>query len=239
MLNFIKKLRSKSKDSFGDVRWKYDKERDSKAPVLSWFFTLPKGSKILEGGSGVGNYMVSLSKMGHHVYGIEIDPERVKIARGYLKEYAIDPTRAKVGDLLKIPYPDNSFDAVFCHGVIEHIEDSEKAVKEIARVLKKGGHAMISVPNRYTSFTLSKIILQSIDKIFKTKLWNVGYEKSFPPRVFGAMIQRNLEIIDFRRRPVQQGSTFPLYGKILRALDLPFQLLNVDGGWLYTWSRKR
>jgi len=238
MLNIIRKLKNKSKKSFGDTSWKHDPERDKRALVLSWFYKLPKNSKILEAGCGIGNYVISLSKMRHDTVGIEIDPERVDIAKKNMKKFGISDEKILQGDLSNLPFKDGEFDAIFCHGVIEHIADSERAVKEMARVLKKDGYAMISVPNRYTSFTLSKISLQAIDKITGSKFWNVGFEKSFPQWKFKKMIERHMEIKDFVKREVQPGITFPLYGKILKILDKPLWIVGIGGGWLYSWSQK-
>ncbi len=238
MLKAIEKLRKKSKESFGDSIWEYDSEKDRKSFVLEWFRKLPKNSKVLEAGCGTGNYVVSLTKIGHRVIGIEIDYERVKIAKDYMKKYNLNPRNIVIGNLTKLPFKNNGFYAIFCHGVVEHIKDSEAAVREMARVLKKGGYAMISAPNRYTSFTLSKLILQLIDKIFGTKLWNVGYEKSFSQWKFKKMLSKYLKIIEFRKREVQLGTTFPLYGKILRTIDKPLWIIGIGGGWLYSWCRK-
>ncbi|OIO80974.1 hypothetical protein AUJ84_02035 [Candidatus Pacearchaeota archaeon CG1_02_32_132] len=238
MSELIKKIKSKSKDSFGDTKWVYNPKNDKKSMILNWFSKLPKGSKILEAGCGAGNYVVSLAKLGHKPIGLEIDGERVKIAKKYMEEYGLSKNIIFEGNLTKIPFKDEEFDAIFCHGVIEHIPDSEAAVREMTRVLKKGGYAMISVPNRYTSFTISKVLLQTVDNIFKTKLWNVGYEKSFPQWRFKKMLSRHLKIVEFRKREVQPGTTFPIYGKILRALDKPLWILGIGGGWLYAWCRK-
>jgi len=238
MLNIIKRLKEKNRDSFGDTTWGYNPERDKKSIALSWFFKLPKKSKILEAGCGVGNYVFSLFKMGHNPIGVEIDKKRVEMAKKYLKEYHLNPNKIIQGDLTNLPFKNEQFDAVFCHGVIEHIKDSELAVKEMARVLKKGGHAMISVPNRYTWFTLSKLLLMGIDKIFKTRLWVCGYEKSFAQWKFKKLIKKYFEIEDFKKREYQPGITFPLYGKILRILDKPFWILGFGGMWLHAWCKK-
>src|SRR5207248_8738231 len=50
------------------------------------------------------------------------------------------------GDLLALPFPDDSFDKVIASEVLEHIPADERAMAEIARVLKPGGHAAITVP---------------------------------------------------------------------------------------------
>lgn len=49
-------------------------------------------------------------------------------------------------DITQIPYPDSYFDLIICNHVLEHIPEDGKAIKELYRVLKKGGKAIIQVP---------------------------------------------------------------------------------------------
>jgi ubiquinone/menaquinone biosynthesis C-methylase UbiE len=49
-------------------------------------------------------------------------------------------------DITNIQYPDESFDLLYCSHVLEHVNDDKKAIKEIYRVLKVGGTAVIMVP---------------------------------------------------------------------------------------------
>lgn len=51
-------------------------------------------------------------------------------------------------DITKIPYPDASFDAIYCSHVLEHVPDDRKAMRELRRVLRPGGWALILVPVR-------------------------------------------------------------------------------------------
>ena len=50
------------------------------------------------------------------------------------------------GDLLALPFSDDSLDAVICNGVLEHVKKPEKAVNEIRRVLKNGAVAYVELP---------------------------------------------------------------------------------------------
>lgn len=54
--------------------------------------------------------------------------------------------RAEVGDALRLPYADNSFDVVLMSEILEHIPSDEAAIAEMARVLRPGGVAAVTVP---------------------------------------------------------------------------------------------
>lgn len=51
------------------------------------------------------------------------------------------------GSVLEVPLPDDSFDVVQCTQVLEHLVEHERAAAELVRVLKPGGHAIITVPH--------------------------------------------------------------------------------------------
>ena len=50
------------------------------------------------------------------------------------------------GDILAMPFKNEEFDTIFCFEVLEHVKNPFKAISEISRVIKKGGHAFISTP---------------------------------------------------------------------------------------------
>ncbi len=59
----------------------------------------------------------------------------------------IDPARAMVQmDITDIQYPDNTFDIVHCSHVLEHVPDDIQAMRQLHRVLKHGGCAIVAVP---------------------------------------------------------------------------------------------
>lgn len=49
-------------------------------------------------------------------------------------------------DICNLPFKDNEFDVIFCNHVLEHIPDDTKAMQELYRVLKKGGIAILQIP---------------------------------------------------------------------------------------------
>lgn len=54
-----------------------------------------------------------------------------------------------IGDIHNLPFPDQSVDAVICIAVLEHVEEPQKAVKEILRALKKDGYCFLYIPFLY------------------------------------------------------------------------------------------
>jgi SAM-dependent methyltransferase len=91
-----------------------------------------------------------------------------------------------VADVRDLPFADSSFDAIYSMGTIEHFDETERAVQEIARVLKPGGRAIIGVPNRHDPFL--RPALAAIMQAFG--LYAYGLEKSYSRRALREMIER-------------------------------------------------
>ena len=70
------------------------------------------------------------------------DPSLNYITSDFLGEFEAD----KKYDITSIDEDDNSFDLIICYHVLEHIEDDQKAMNELYRVLKKGGSCIIQTP---------------------------------------------------------------------------------------------
>ncbi|HSM70713.1 MAG TPA: class I SAM-dependent methyltransferase, partial [Anaerolineales bacterium] len=96
---------------------------------------------ILENGCGVGMYVEHLSPFGGTVIGLEYDFERAAEARINSPQIL-----NAAGEFL--PLPSSSFDLILSHEVIEHVQDDRAAIREMIRILKPGGRAVIFCPNR-------------------------------------------------------------------------------------------
>jgi len=99
-------------------------------------------TKVLDAGCGdgeLGKMLKDFKKVD--VYGVDISRKGVEIAKK-------KGLRGKVADISKkIPYADNSFDLVFASEAIEHVMNPDVFLKEIRRVVKPGGHILITTPN--------------------------------------------------------------------------------------------
>ncbi len=128
--------------------WRAGQERRL-AMILRWGRPAQEGTfaRALVDGCGVGMYVRALLPHSQEVHGIDIEPEHLAIARANVPQgrFAL-----ALGE--QLPYPDNSFDLVLSHEVLEHVYDDHLASAEIARVLAPGGRALIFAPNRLYPF---------------------------------------------------------------------------------------
>lgn len=101
-----------------------------------------RGRKALDVGCGDGaRYGARVRASGVEFHGVDISEVAVASAR----ERGIDARIASLADPL--PYANASFDVVICLEVLEHLVNPAIVTREIARVLKHGGFALLSVPN--------------------------------------------------------------------------------------------
>ena len=107
------------------------------------------GSDVLEIGCGPGLDLMRFAKGGARVTGVDVAETAVDLARGY---FAVSgqPGQLLVADGAALPFRDESFDLVYCHGVLAFAGDPAAIVNEARRVLRPGGRAVLMVYNRHS-----------------------------------------------------------------------------------------
>lgn len=124
------------------------------------------------------------SERGARAYGVDISHPIVTQAHRAFDQ-AGTSLRSALGDVRELPFGDASFDAIYSMGTIEHFDETERAVAEIARVLKPGGRAIVGVPNRYDPF-LRPLWAAALQRV---GLYGYGYEKSYSRRALRQMLE--------------------------------------------------
>lgn len=99
-------------------------------------------------GRGIGAEVIVKQFGAEKVIATDIDPEQIERAKRNLKSTYTDRIEFKIADAMALNEPDSKFDAVFSFGVLHHMEDWKKAVKEVSRVLKSGGEFFFEEPFR-------------------------------------------------------------------------------------------
>lgn len=110
-------------------------------------FAGTKGLKVLEIGCGLGTDGAQFAKAGADYTGIDLTDAAVDLAR---RRFAVTnlPGKFKTADAENLDFENESFDLVYSHGVLHHTPDTARAVKEIHRVLRPGGRAVVMLYHR-------------------------------------------------------------------------------------------
>lgn len=104
--------------------------------VLAALLPLPRG-RLLDVPAGEGALAAAAASAGFEVVAADVAPER----------YRADRTCERVDLDAPLPWPDASFDVVVCAEGIEHVENHFATFRELTRVLRPGGHLVLSTPN--------------------------------------------------------------------------------------------
>jgi len=110
-------------------------------------FAATRGLRVLEIGCGMGTDGAQFARAGADYTGIDLTEAAIELAR---KRFALSHLNGefRVSDAENLDFEDGSFDLVYSHGVLHHTPDIEAAVREIYRVLKPGGRAIVMLYHR-------------------------------------------------------------------------------------------
>lgn len=163
-------------DSFG-FEWSWDSEARTEED-LSWRvasrYELSReyyaDKLILDAGAGAGDQSRWLLGSGARgVVSVELS-RAVDVVRRKLGDY--DNWLGIRGDLTRLPLADETFDFVYCEGVIQHTRDSEVTVHELCRVLRDGGSVSATHYGfRDTGRGLKPLLRRAVNRVFFHRRW--------------------------------------------------------------------
>lgn len=190
--------------------------------------------RALDIGCGSGAMLVELSSKGFESFGADISQSMARTAKELPLRLGVNESFICVADIENLPFIDKSFDLVVCAGVIEYLEQDNRALNEISRILKHGETAFISVTNALTPFWF----FETSARI--TGFWNhlISFTKrdtSFPktrlhvPRHLAkkaekvGLIKKDVAYFHFSPLPVPLNSIFP---SLCRRFGLKMETLS-------------
>lgn len=122
-----------------------------------WEYHLPSfldevaksGKSVLEIGCGMGIDSSELARRGSDVTGIDLTERGIALARKNFEQQELKGT-FKVMNAEALEFPENHFDCVYSFGVLHHTPNTNTAINEVYRVLKKGGKCFIMLYSKYS-----------------------------------------------------------------------------------------
>jgi len=112
------------------------------------------GRNVLDAGCGPGQLVSDLCARGFQCTAADLSRAMVERGRDTVRERSgAGSARFAVGDVAHLPFEDGVFDVVVCAGVVEYLDEPQHAMRELRRVLRPGGYALVPTTNLWSTAT--------------------------------------------------------------------------------------
>lgn len=145
----------------------------------------PRFGRVLEAGCGLGRYNFYLSKFGVDITGLDFSENTIDFLNEWKKCNNYDRVSFIKGDIMHLPFNNDSMSGYLSFGVVEHFQEGPyKPLKEAFRILRPGGIAIITTPNR--SWNIIRInyynfLKTIVKKLIGKKVKNPFYQYEYTP----------------------------------------------------------
>jgi len=153
--------------------------REWHVPIVAKFDTF-RGKDVLEIGCGMGTDGFEFARNGANYVGVDLTPRAVELAKERFRLSGVSGRFENANAEEKLPFADDSFDHVYSFGVIHHSPVPARIVREIHRVLKKGGSFTVMLYNKGS-------INYYVEIKFLRRLFKWLLLPSFMPRLIAAV----------------------------------------------------
>ncbi len=103
-----------------------------------------KDKICLDAGCGGGRGTIFMLQCGaKEVFSVDIDRQLTDYTKAKAESLGFGNVHVSLDSILELPFHDKKFDVVFCNGVIHRTDNPDKALRELTRVLKPGGHLFL------------------------------------------------------------------------------------------------
>ncbi|MFN2398439.1 MAG: class I SAM-dependent methyltransferase [Gemmatimonadaceae bacterium] len=146
-----------------------ERERYEWEPYIRDFARFERGrdKKLLEVGVGAGTDFTNWVRNGAIATGVDLTEHGVALTRERLELEGLKAD-VRVADAENLPFETNTFDLVYSHGVLHHSPDTPRAIREVHRVLRPGGTALVMI---YNVHSWVGFMLWSVHALGRLKPW--------------------------------------------------------------------
>lgn len=157
-------------------------QRRANAFSLERFIT--PNAAILDIGCGSGELLGILEESSRLMIGLDRSTTALNLARGRSAAHA----HFVAGLAEALPLPNDSFDNIIAFGILEHVQDYQRLISEIYRVMKPGATAFISSSNAWSLLQLKNCLLSVLGK------YRYGFQKNWTAFDLEALLQERFQI---------------------------------------------
>lgn len=196
---------------------------------------LPAGSDVIEVGCSFGQMSFLLAERFRRVLAVDLSPDTIALASRRADRYGVANIDFRVADAENLAdVPDASVDGAFSFSVLRYVPDPEKALREIHRVLKPGGVAVVDFPNKYCPWfgPLKKVL--GIRPHVHDRLFAAGEVKRMMEDAGFRDVRCKHMLFTTRRLPVK---LLPIF-RVLDAMLEPIPLVNRLAAIIMVTGRK-
>lgn len=193
----------------GTLEWYLEAEKYRYEVYAPWMHDVMEfanfaDKRVLEVGAGLGTDLAQFAKYGARTTDLDLSAGHLNHAKNNFALRGLDG-EFKHGDGESIPFPDDTFDLVYSNGVIHHTPNTLNVVKEINRVLKPGGRAIIMVYAENSLHYWYQLVMK------------IGIQQNeINQRSMGWVMSGTVEISEHGQRPLVKVYTKPRLRNMFR-----------------------
>lgn len=180
--------------------------------LLQWVpIELNESSVIIDAGCGGGYLSEYLSeKTGAKIKAFDQSLSAIELCK---KREVFNQVEFICCNALELPYQSETADVIVCAGLLEHIPEYQKCIKELKRALKPEGYIYIVSSNRYSAMWFQWIWKKITHK------WKYGYQKNWTPKQLERILDRH-SIRKVKMGTLEGMGNFANLTKVDRFLDI-------------------
>ena len=200
---------------------------------------LRSGMSLLDCGCGPGTITAGLADAVSpgNVVGIDMDAGQIEFARSNATARGITNVRFETGSVYELPFPDNSFDAVFANALLHHLGEPVRALVEMRRVLKPNGVIAVRAEDRGADLLepATQIIVDATSLYMK--VWRSNGGDPFSPRRHKAMLREaGFTRVEVSASSLVRGTVADTerFGRLVAhlVLEQKFATVATEAGWV-------